>query len=143
MSALISRSRLLDDLFRDFASGYTLRPLHGSPLPAADRIKVDISENDDAYTVMAEIPGVSKEDIHVTVEGNVVSLHAEIKQQDSQQKDGNIVHSERYYGAVSRSFQLPVELDEAEASARYENGILTLLLRKKKIGSGSRRVAIQ
>ena len=89
MSSLISRNGLFDDFFRDFTSGFAVRPLHGAPLPAPDKIKLDVSENEKAYTVTAELPGVAKEDIHVTVEGNVVTLQAEIRQHDSQQKDSN------------------------------------------------------
>ena len=142
MSALISRNGLFDDFFRDFTSGFAVRPLHGIPLPAPDKIKLDISENEKAYTVTAELPGVAKEDIHVTVEGNVVTLQAEIRQHDSQQKDNNTVHSERYYGAVSRSFQLPVDVDEARATARCEGGVLTLTLQKKQ-GGNSRRLTVE
>lgn len=142
MSSLIPRNGLFDDIFRDFLPGFSVRPLHGSPLPSPDRIKVDISENDNAYTVTAEVPGVARDDIHVTVEGNVVTLRAEVKQQDSQQKDGALVHSERYYGAVSRSFQLPVDIDDSKASAKYDNGVLTLTLGKKR-GNGSRRLNVE
>ncbi|MDI1302291.1 MAG: Hsp20/alpha crystallin family protein [bacterium] len=142
MSALIPRSGLFDDFFRDFTSGFSIRPLHGNPLPAPGRIKLDVSENEQAYTVTAELPGVAKEDIHVAVEGNVVTLQAEIRQHDSQQKDSNTVHSERYYGTVSRSFQLPVDVDEAKASARCEGGVLTLTLNKKQ-GASSRRLTVE
>jgi len=142
MSALIPRSGLFDDFFRDFTSGFAVRPLHGSPLPAPDKIRLDVSENEKAYTVTAELPGVAKEDIHVTVEGNVVTLQAEIRQHDLQQKDNNTVHSERYYGTVSRSFQLPVDVDETRATARCEGGVLTLTLQKKQGGS-SRRLTVE
>lgn len=142
MSALIPRSGLFDDFFRDFSSGFSIRPLHGNPLPAPDKIKLDISENGKSYTVTAELPGVKKEDIHVTVEGNVVTLQAEMKQQDVQEKDDSVVHSERYYGTVSRSFQLPVEVDEATSRARYDGGVLTLTLQKSK-GASSRRLTVE
>jgi HSP20 family protein len=92
--------------------------------------------------VLAEMPGVPKEDIHVTVEGNVVSVRAEIKQEDVQQRDEKVLRSERYYGAVSRSFQLPVDVDDASAKARVENGVLTLTLPKKR-GSNSQRLTVE
>jgi HSP20 family protein len=142
MSSLIPRNGLFDDIFRDFLPGFSVRPLHGSPLPAPDKIRVDISENDNAYTVTAEVPGVAKEDIHVNIEGNVVTLRAEVRQHDRQEKDDALVHSERYYGAVSRSFQLPVDIDDSQSNARYENGVLTLTLNKKR-GNGSRRLAVE
>ena len=142
MNALMTRGSLFDDFFRDVAPGFYVRPLHGDGLPAPAQIKVDVKESDRNYTVQAEVPGVSKEDIHVAVEGNVVTLRAEIKQQDSQSQDEKVLRTERYYGAVSRSFQLPQDIDEAQAKARYDNGVLTLTL-PKKTGGGSQRLAIE
>jgi len=141
MNSLISRGSLFDDFFRDMAPGFYVKPLHGDPLPAAASIKVDVKETDKAYTVNAEVPGVNKEDIHVSVDGNVVMLRAEVKQQDAQTKDEKVLRSERYYGAVSRSFQLPADIDQSAAKAKYDNGVLTLTL-PKKLGVSSQRLAI-
>ena len=102
---------------------------------------MDIKETPTSYAVEAEIPGVSKEDIHVSIEGGVVTLSAEIKQQDQQARDEQVLRSERYYGSVSRSFQLPQDLDAGAASARYENGVLQLAL-PKKVRAQSRRLTI-
>ena len=118
MNALVSRSGLFDDFFKDFAPAFYVRPLHGDALPEPSQIKIDVKEDDSAYTVHAEVPGVPKEDINVSIDGNVVSLRAEVRQHD-QKKDGEkLLRSERYYGAVARSFQLPVEVDAAQARAR-------------------------
>ncbi len=142
MNSLMTRGSLFDDFFRDVAPGFYVKPLHGDGLPAPSQIKVDVKESDKAYTVQAEVPGVSKEDIHVAIEGNVVTLRAEIKQQDSQTKDEKVLRTERYYGAVARSFQLPQDIDQASAKARYDSGVLTLTLPKKQAG-GSQRLAIE
>ena len=142
MSALIHRGGLFDDIFRDIAPGFYVKPLHGEPLPAPEKIKVDVKETEKHYTVLAEVPGVSKEDIHVSLDGNIVTLRAEVKQHDAQTQDEKVLRSERYYGAVSRSFQLPMEIDQAQARARYDNGVLTLTLPKKLVG-GSQRLAIE
>lgn len=136
MNSLIARSGLFDDFFKDVAPGFYVKPLHGDAMPA--QIKIDVKETPAAYTVEAEVPGVAKEDIHVTVEGGVVTLRAEIKQQDSQREGEKLLRSERYYGAVSRSFQLPVDIDEAAAKARYDNGVLLLTLPKKAATAGQR-----
>jgi len=136
MSQLIPRGSLFDDFFKDMSPGFFVRPLHGDALPHS--IRVDVKENSDAYQVEAEIPGVSKEDIHVTIEGSVVTLRAEVRQQDSQTQDEKLLRAERYYGSVARSVQLPVELDEVNARARYDNGVLHLTLPKKKGRSGQR-----
>jgi len=143
MNALMTRGGLFDDFFRDVAPGFYIKPLHGDALPTPAQIKVDVKENGDAYTVQAEIPGVPKEDIQVAVEGNVVSLRAEIKQQDSTSQDEKTLRSERYYGAVSRSFQLASDIDQTQAKAKYDNGVLTLTLPKKQAMSGAQRLTIE
>lgn len=135
LSPFVSRG-LFDELFRDVNPGYFIKPLHGDPLPA--QIKVDVKENANEYIVEAEIPGTSKENIHVNIDRNVVSLRAEISQVDSQSKDDKLLRSERYYGEISRSFQLPVDIDEAASKARYEHGVLTLNLLKKQKQGGQR-----
>ena len=142
MNALMNRSSLFDDIFKDLAPAFYVRPLHGDPLPTPAQIKVDVKENDKAYTVQAEVPGVGKDEIHVSVEANVVTLRAEIKQEDAQGSDDKLLRSERYYGAVSRSFQLPQEVDQTQARAKYDNGVLTLTL-PKKAANGSQRLTIE
>jgi HSP20 family protein len=128
MNSLIARSGLFDDFFKDVAPGFYVRPLHGDSLPSPSQIKIDVKETPSAYAVVAEVPGVSKEDIHVTVEGSVVTLRAEIKQQDSQSQDEKVLRTERYYGAV-------------KSKAKYENGVLTLTL-PKKVALAGQRLAI-
>jgi len=130
-----SRS-LFDDFFRDINPGYFIKPLHGDPLPA--QIKVDVKENPNEFIVEAEIPGAGKENIHVDIDGSVVSIRAQVSQVDSQTKDDKLLRSERYYGEVSRSFQLPADIDEDASKARYENGVLTLNLLKKQKQGGQR-----
>ena len=142
MNSLITRGGLFDDFFRDVAPSFYVRPLHGDPLPSPAQIKVDVKETERGYTVLAEVPGVSKEDIQVSLDGNVVTLRAEVKQQDVQSKDEKLLRSERYYGAVSRSFQLPQDIDQNESRAKYDNGVLTLTLLKKK-GGKTQRLAIE
>ena len=137
MSALMNRGHLFDDFFRDVTPGFYIKPLHGEPLPSPEQIKMDVKENGTAYTVQAEIPGVSKDDIQVSIEGNTVTLRAEVKQLDSH-KDDKLLRSERYFGAVSRGFQLPQDIDQAQAKAKYDNGVLSLTLPKKQGGTAQR-----
>lgn len=135
LTPFVSRS-LFDDLFRDINPGYFIKPLHGDPLPA--QIKVDVKENPAEFIVEAEIPGAGKDNIQVNIDGNVVSIRAEISQVDSETKDDKLLRSERYYGEVSRSFQLPADIDETASKARYDNGVLTLNLVKKQKQGGQR-----
>jgi HSP20 family protein len=114
----------LDDLVRGF-----FHPVRATREAAAP-IKVDVVEKDAAFVVTADLPGVAKDDIQVTIEGNHVTVAAEVKR-DAQAKDGErILRSERYHGALRRSFVLPVDIDEAASHARYEGGVLELTLAK-------------
>jgi len=125
-----------DHLFRGF-----FKPVRVAKEGAAS-FKVDVKEADNTYVVHAEIPGVKKDDIHVTVEGNQVTIAAEVRR-EAEDKDGERqLRSERYYGAVYRSFVLPVELDETASEAKYENGVLELKLAKKATVAG-RKLTIQ
>jgi HSP20 family protein len=142
MSSLISRGSLFDDFFRDVAPGFYVKPLHGDPLPSPGQIKMDVKENGNGYTVSAEIPGVRKEDIHVTIEGGMVMVRAEVKQEDTQTQDDKLLRSERYFGSVSRGIQLPQDVDQSQAKAKYDNGVLTLSLPKKQ-GNGGQKLRIE
>jgi HSP20 family protein len=124
----------MDELFHNF-----LRPLRWENFPAqAPQIKLDVTETDNIYTVKAEIPGVRKEDIDIRIEGNQVSLNAEVNKQSEEKKDGRVIRSERYHGFVSRTFSLGANVDQAKASAKYENGVLELVLPKRESTEGKR-----
>jgi HSP20 family protein len=125
-----------DDLFRGF-----FRPVRADK-SAPLAIKMDVKETDHGYTVNAEIPGVKKEDIQVAIEGNQVTIAAEVKRDTEQKDDERVLRTERYYGSVYRSFTLPVELDEAASEAKYDNGVLELKLAKKPAATG-RRLTVQ
>lgn len=105
-------------------------------------IRIDVAENDQGYMVKAEIPGVSKEDIKVAIDGNQVSISAESKQEREQKEGESVLFSERHYGQMSRNFTLPQEVDDAKAEARYRNGVLELILPKKE-GGGRKQITIQ
>ena len=139
--ANITRYSPFDDLFGDFAKGFLLKPV---AMPGGEelKIKVDVKEDDKAYTVHADIPGVAKQDIQVDIDGSVVSIRAEVKKEKEEKKGEKLIHSERYYGMVSRSFSLPSEVDEKGTVAKYQDGVLDLTLPKKS-GNGLRRITIQ
>ncbi|MGY8624965.1 Hsp20/alpha crystallin family protein [Chromobacterium violaceum] len=141
MSMLPARHSLFDEFFRDFTPGFLVKPLHGDALPS--QIKMDVKETGKAYQVEAELPGVGKEDIHVEIDGALVTIKAEIKQFDQQGKDERSLRSERYYGLVSRSFQLPQEIDRDAAGAKYENGVLSLTLPKRRNSGVGQRLRIE
>jgi HSP20 family protein len=118
-----------------------MRPWRGELAQSAPQIKVDVSELDGSYKVKAEIPGVKKEDIDVRIDCDQVTISAEVKKENQEEKDGRVLRLERRYGYASRSFSLDREVDEAKSTAKYENGILELTL-PKKAGSTTKRLAI-
>jgi HSP20 family protein len=124
-----------DDLFRGFGA----RPLR--EFEATPDIRIDVSEDPKVYRVKAEMPGIDKKDIEISVEGNQVSIGAEVKRETKGKDDEKDVYTERYFGKVFRAFTLPNDLDSAKADAQYDKGVLILTLPKKGNG-GSRRIAI-
>jgi len=126
-----------DELFRGF-----FRPvrLEGAPTPVT--IKMDVSETENGYLVHSEMPGVKKEDIDVAIEGNQVTISAEVKREWEKKDSDRLLRSERYFGNIYRSFTLPVELDEAACEAKYDDGVLQLKLVTKAAAPG-KRLAIQ
>lgn len=125
----------VDDLFRSLSFRPTLRDFEASP-----EIRMNVSEDEKAYLVSAEIPGVKKEDIEISVEGNQVTIQAEVKR-DETRESAKEIHSERFIGKSYRAFTLPQEIDSSACEAKYDNGVLTLKLPKTSNGH-STRVAI-
>jgi HSP20 family protein len=121
-------NELVDDLFK----GFLVRPVsyegRGETLP---RMKVDVVEKNGAYLVTAELAGVRKEDINVSIDGAQVTLEAEVKREKEVTKDERVLHSERVFGKVTRSFTLPQEVDDAKADAKFRDGVLELTLPKR------------
>lgn len=129
----------LDDLFR----GFFVRPVgYGGDTAELPSVKIDVKAQDNGYLVQAEIPGVKKEDIHVDIDGSVVSISAERKQATEVKEGERILRTERYFGKIARSFDLGTEIDEVSASARYSDGVLELTL-PKKAASPNKRLQIQ
>jgi HSP20 family protein len=121
------------DPFRDMGdwlNEFRLRPLWREFEPEP-QIRIDVAEDEQAYTVKAEIPGVKKEDISVSLDGNQVTISAEVKKEKEEKKGERTLRTERYYGSVARSFALDYDVDEAKAAAKYEDGVLKLTLPKK------------
>lgn len=114
-----------DELFR----GLGARPL-ARQFENTLEMRMDVTEDDKAYRITVDVPGVKKEDIDVSVEGNQVTISAEIKREQSRDNEKEI-YSERYSGKAYRSFSLPFEVDSAKSEARYDGGVLALTLPKK------------
>ena len=133
-------NELVDDLFK----GFLVRPLsyEGRATDALPRMKVDVAEKNGAYLVTAELPGVKKDDINVSIDGAQVTLEAEVKREKEASKDERVLHTERVFGKVSRSFTLPQEVDETKAEAKFRDGVLELTL-PKKAAAQRKQISIQ
>ncbi len=132
----VSRRDPLDDFFR----GFFVRPVEYGSATEAPQMRVDVKEVDDAFQVHAELPGIKKEDIHVHIDGPVVSISAERKQDKETREGERVLRTERYFGQVSRSFQLGQDVDEGKASAKFTDGVLELSLPKKTAPQAKRLV---
>lgn len=101
--------------------------------------KIDISEEKDKINVLAEIPGVKKENIKITLQDNILTIEGE-KKKEVEKKDENFYRSERMFGSFKRCFTLPVEVDSDKVEAKFENGMLNISLKKLEIKSKSEKV---
>lgn len=140
----IARFDPINDLVDDLFKGFLVRPMayEGVPSGALPRVKLDVTESDGAYQVTADLPGVKKEDIQVAIDGAQVTLSAEVKREKDVAEGERLLHSERVYGKVTRSFSLPQELDEAKAEAKFRDGVLELTL-PKKAAAARKAITIQ
>jgi HSP20 family protein len=130
---------LVDDLFK----GFLVRPVAYEGNGGRDvlpRVKVDVAEKNGAYKVTAELPGVKKEDIQVSIDGSQVTLAAEVKKEKEASQDERVLHTERVYGKVMRSFTLPQEVDESKVEAKFRDGVLELT---KKQAAQRKQISIQ
>ena len=138
--ANVTRYNPFDELFNDFGKGFFVRP-YALPAETEVKMKIDVKEDEKAFVVQVDVPGVKKEDIQVEVNGDQVSLRAEVRREKEEKKDEKVVYSERRYGMVTRSFTLPVEVDPNAAKADYKDGVLSLTLPKKPNGA-AKRIAV-
>jgi HSP20 family protein len=126
---------MFNDMFAPLARAAALSD-DGAALP-----RLDVTENDSAFEVRAELPGVKKDDVKVSLDGQRVVIEAECQQSNEQRQGEQVVYSERSTRRYQRSFTLPAEVDDAAAAARLEDGILKLTLPKKQ-GGAARRLTI-
>ena len=140
----ITRFNPLEDAFENWFRGVPVwlpNPETRAPAPTQfrrDVIRMDVTENDKEYQVLAELPGVKKEEISITINGNEVAVSAEVKQEKDVGNDETALLTERYRGKIQRAFALGQEVDEATAQAKYNDGVLELTLPKKLVATAKR-----
>ena len=140
--ANITRYSPFDEAFDDIFRGFFVRPLSFEAPAGAAQFRVDVSEDEKAYQIRAEGPGVKKEDINVTIDGDTVAISAEARNEKEVKNGGRVLRSERYYGKLYRAFTLGQAVEEAGTSAKYANGVLELTL-PKKAAAQAKRITVQ
>lgn len=136
----LTRLDPIDDFFPQFFRRFA-KPLALTDEAPGD-IRIDVTENDKDYQVRAEIPGAKKDDIRVTVDGNFVSISAEVKKEKEEKSGGRLLVKETYFGSASRGFSLGHEIDDKAVVAKLEDGVLKLTLPKRD-SAAARSIAIQ
>ena len=141
--ANVTRFNAFDDTLDDLFRGFFVRPVsYEGASGAAAPFRVDMTENENAYRLHAEIPGVKKDEIQITVDGDTVAITAEVKNEKDAKNGDRVLRSERYYGKVYRAFTLGQSVDETSTSAKYADGVLEVTL-PKKAAVQAKRITIQ
>lgn len=123
MKELTPFNSLFDDAF--FGDFFRKRSGSGEMMPA-----IDVREDDDGYHIKADLPGVEKDDVKVTLNNGVLSVSAETHQEASEEKEGKVIRRERHVGRYSRSMSVGRDIDPSAIKARFDNGVLSLDLPK-------------
>ncbi len=132
--------RLVENMFEDMFAPFTpvgagLSQWQAEGISAP---RLNVTENDTAFEIEAEMPGVKKEDVKVAIENQRVTIEGESKRDTERREGDNVVYSEHGARKFMRSFMLPADVDEATAAAQMENGILKVTLPKKQGGAATR-----
>ena len=139
--ANIARFNPFDDTIDDLFRGFFVRPVSYEDPSGTAQFRVDVTENEGAYILRAEVPGVKKDDIQITIDGDTVSISAEVKNETEVKNGERVLRAERHYGKIYRAFTLGQSVDEASAAAKYAEGVLELTLPKK--AAQAKRITIQ
>jgi len=132
----------LENAFENLVRGIPMwMPVPETRASVPMQFRMDVTENDKEYQVLAELPGVRKDEISITINGNQVAVSAEVKHEKDVKNGGTVLRAERYYGKVQRSFALGQEVDEVAAQAKYNDGVLELTL-PKKAAAATKKVAV-
>jgi HSP20 family protein len=116
---VFKKDRIFDDFWAPLAWHEDLMEGFFTP-------KVDVKECGDHYEINAELPGVEKGDIKITLDDGVLTLEAEVKQEDKEEKNGRVIRQERRYGKLMRRFELEGDVVEKDIEAEFKDGVLKL-----------------
>lgn len=136
------RANLIGNLFDTMLEEFLTPAAEAARESGAFSPRIDVVENERGYQVEADLPGVTKNDVKVSVDGQRVTIEAEVRRETERKEGETVMHAERVVRKYSRSFELPNEVDDAQAIAKLENGVLTLTLPKKQAAQ-SRLLTVQ
>ena len=133
---------MMEKPFSGFFGGWDFDRWYGDFSPEIFEPKIDIADEKKFVCVTAELPGMDKEDIHLTVEENHLRIRGEKKTEMKKEEEG-FYRAERFFGAFERAIPLPVDVDPDRAEARFEKGVLTVRLPKIEPASEPKKVEVQ
>ena len=131
-------TEMFPELFRGLSQPVRTTVRRAAP---TGNCRLDVKEADDHYVIYADIPGVEKDQINIEIDGDTVSISATVKPLAPAGEGERVLRTERYQSDVSRTVVMASEINEDDASAHFENGVLTLTL-PKKVAPSAKRVAI-
>ena len=120
-----SASDLSRSLDRLFDSAFSAESALRSP-------SLDVAETEGGYTVLIDIPGVSKDDVKITIDGRRVDVSAQTQRDETKKEGERLIYRERAASRFARSFTLPEEVDQDASQAKLDSGVLSLTLAKKR-----------
>jgi len=131
---LIPRNQIfdMDSLFNDFFQGFGRPAIRSNDSGVLAGMRVDVHESDDEYQIHAELPGVKKDDIDITLQNDVLTVSASKNTESEQKEKGKVIWRERSSGSISRSFSVRPGTTQDDVSANFEDGVLTLTVPKLK-----------
>lgn len=138
----VTRYARFDDAINQLFRGFVAQPVNVDGQESAAKFCVDVAESGTAYTLHAELPGVKKDDIKISIDGDQVTISAETAAQKEIKDGERVLRTERYSGKYYRAFALGIAVDEDATSARYVDGVLELTL-PKKLAAAAKRITIQ
>lgn len=132
-------NKLFDAFFEKEHAPFDVTESMGTYVP-----RMNVEETDDAYTLSAELPGMSENDISVEVSGSRLTVSGEKKEEKNEKKKGTCVYRERHYGRFERTIPLDDDINRDGITAEYKKGILTVILPKtEKANSERKRIAVK
>jgi HSP20 family protein len=139
---LIPRNQIsdFDSLFDDFFTGFPVLMGKSDVAKSLAAMRVDIHEDDNGYEITAELPGVKKEDISVTLKNDVLTITASKETESEKKKKGKVIRRERSSGTFTRSFSVHDGVRQEDIKARFDDGVLTLTIPKRGQDEGQPEV---